>query len=500
MRQWMIPLEGKSKIPMYQQICGYFKKEIQNGRMKAGEKLPSSRLLAKNLCVSRSTVDLAYDQLLSEGYVESWPCKGYYVCDIQGLYFMPESTPEEEKKAGTEDKGKENSREKAEKKGLENRDGKEPPKGGEKEKRKLIDFALNGIAPGGFPYPVWKKLDRQVLSQEEEDLFSLGDSCGEPGIRQAVAEYLYQARGVQCSPGQIVIGAGNDYLLLLLGTILGRNRKIAMESPTYLSAYYDFLHMGYQIEAVGQDMQGISVKELQACQADTVYVMPSHQFPMGMVMPLKRRTALLSWANEKEGRYIIEDDYDSEFRYKGLPIPALQGFDRQGKVIYLGTFSKSLAPSVRISYMVLPGELMDRYLSQGHPFSVTVSKTDQKIVELFMREGHFERHLNRMRAVYKGKHDLMVKGLRQMSHICTYAGENAGVHMALEFVNGLTESQAVERAKRAGIQVYGLSQYQILEKEKNQEKNRETVLLGYATLRDEEIEQGLEMLKNLWEK
>lgn len=484
-------------MPMYQQICGYFKKEIQNGRVKAGEKLPSSRLLAKNLCVSRSTVDLAYDQLLSEGYVESWPCKGYYVCDIQGLYFMPESVGREVK---TADRMKEKPQGKSRKKGTENKDGKELIKGEKAEKKKLIDFALNGIAPGGFPYPVWKKLARQILSQEEEDLFSLGDSCGEPGIRQAVAEYLYQARGVQCSPGQIIIGAGNDYLLLLLGTILGRNRKIAMESPTYLSAYYDFLHMGYEIEAVGQDIQGVSVADLWACQADTVYVMPSHQFPMGMVMPLKRRTALLAWANEKEGRYIIEDDYDSEFRYKGLPIPALQGFDHQGKVIYLGTFSKSLAPSVRISYMVLPQELMDRYLSQGHPFSVTVSKTDQKIVELFMREGHFERHLNRMRAVYKGKHDLMVKGLRQMSHICTYAGENAGVHMALEFVNNLTEKEAVERAEKAGIQVYGMSRYQILEKEKQQEKKRESVLLGYATLRDEEIEQGLEKLKRVWEK
>lgn len=458
-------------MPMYQQICGYFKKEIQKGRMEAGEKLPSSRLLAKNLCVSRSTVDLAYDQLLSEGYVESQPCKGYYVCDIQGLYFLPETARKEEKK---EEKGS-------------------------KEKKGLLDFALNGIAPGGFPHPIWKKLARQVLSHEEEDLFSLGDPCGEPGIREAVAEYLYQARGVKCSSDQIIIGAGNDYLLLLLGTILGKERKIAMESPTYPSAYHDFLHMGYEIQAVGQDAQGISVEELQACQADTVYVMPSHQFPMGMVMPLMRRTALLAWANEKEGRYIIEDDYDSEFRYKGLPIPALQGFDCQGKVIYLGTFSKSLAPSVRISYMVLPGKLMERYLSQGHPFSVTVSKTDQKIVELFMREGYFERHLNKMRAVYKGKHDRMVKGLRKMDHICTYTGENAGVHMAVRFVNGLTEKQAVERAEKVGIRVYGLSRYQIPENIKKQEEHQKTVLLGYATLTEEEIEQGLEKLRMAWE-
>ena len=467
MNDLLIPLKEDSRFPMYRQIYDHIKNEIQKGKMKAGEKLPSSRILAKNLCISRSTVDMAYDQLLAEGYIESVPCKGYYVCQMEGIYF--------------------------------DRKKKEFPEvnSGQKPSDTVYrwDFALNGIAPGGFPHNIWRKLSREVLSQEGDSLFQLGDPCGEPGIRQAVAEYLHSARGVDCDPGQIIIGAGNDYLLMLLWVILGKNRKIAMENPTYLSAYYDFLHMGSHILPVGHDEQGIRIEELEKTEADTVYVMPSHQFPMGMVMPLKRRTELLKWAGAREGRYIIEDDYDSEFRYKGQPIPALSGFDQKGCVIYLGTFSKSLAPSVRVSYMVLPRELMNTYLSLEHLFSVTVSRTDQKILELFLREGYYERHLNRMRAVYKNKHDLMVKCLKDMSHICTFSGENAGVHLLVEFCNGLTEQEAVFRAKESGIKVYGVSEYRI----QKTSKEENMVLLGYATLREEDIEKAMKSLKKIWE-
>ena len=467
MNDLLIPLKEDSRFPMYRQIYDHIKNEIQKGKMKAGEKLPSSRILAKNLCISRSTVDMAYDQLLAEGYIESVPCKGYYVCQMEGIYF-----------------------DRKKKKFPEVNSGQKPS-----DTVYRWDFALNGIAPGGFPHNIWRKLSREVLSQEGDSLFQLGDPCGEPGIRQAVAEYLHSARGVDCDPGQIIIGAGNDYLLMLLWVILGKNRKIAMENPTYLSAYYDFLHMGSHILPVGQDEQGIRIEELEKTEADTVYVMPSHQFPMGMVMPLKQRMELLKWAGTREGRYIIEDDYDSEFRYKGQPIPALSGFDQKGCVIYLGTFSKSLAPSVRVSYMVLPRELMNTYLSLEHLFSVTVSRTDQKILELFLREGYYERHLNRMRAVYKNKHDLMVKCLKDMSHICTFSGENAGVHLLVEFCNGLTEQEAVFRAKESGIKVYGVSEYRI----QKTSKEENMVLLGYATLREEDIEKAMKSLKKIWE-
>lgn len=466
MNDLLIPLKEDSRFPMYRQIYDHIKNEIQKGKMKAGEKLPSSRLLAKNLCISRSTVDMAYDQLSAEGYIEAVPWKGYYVCQMEGLYFS------KEKKAFTE---KNPEPERA-----------APPY--------RWDFALNGIAPGGFPQNIWRRLSREVLSQEGDSLFRLGDPCGEPGIRQAVAEYLHNARGVDCDPDQIIIGAGNDYLLMLLWVILGKNRRIAMENPTYLSAYYDLVHMGCQVLPVGQDSQGIRIEDLEKAGADTVYVMPSHQFPMGTVMPLKRRMELLKWAQDREERYIIEDDYDSEFRYKGQPIPALSGFDRKGCVIYLGTFSKSLAPSVRVSYMVLPLALMEAYRSLGHLFSVTVSRTDQKILELFLREGYYERHLNRMRAVYKNKHDLMVRYLKEMSHICTFSGENAGVHLVIRFCNGLTEEEGIRRAKEAGIKVYGVSEYRI----RKVEKEENMVLLGYAAMESKDLEEAMKILKKIW--
>lgn len=471
MHELIIPLDTKSKAPVYQQICEYIKSEIQQKRLKSGEKLPSSRALSACLSVSRSTVDIAYDQLVSEGYIESIPCRGYYICDIDGLYYS------DRKKQIVEEKLREERREQL-----------------KEEKTYHYDFALNGIAPGGFPHNAWRKLSRQVLSEEEDTLFQLGNPCGEPGIRNAIAEYLYQARGVRCLAEQIIIGAGNDYLLMLLGTILGKNRRIAMENPTYLTAYYDFLHMGYEIEAVEQDEFGISMQALENSESELVYVMPSHQFPMGMVMPLKRRMELLNWAAEKENAYIIEDDYDSEFRYKGKPIPALQGFDRNDCVIYMGTFSKSIAPSIRVSYMVLPMKLTECYLKRKGPFSVTVSRADQRILERFLKEGYYERHLNRMRAVYKNKHDIMVKCLKNMSDICTFSGENAGVHMHINFINGLTEKEAVERAEKAGIKVYGLSEYRI----GTSDFSGNRVLLGYACMEDEEIQAAMKQLKEIW--
>lgn len=469
MQEFMIPLNSKSELPLYEQICEYIKTEIQQGHLKAEEKLPSSRTLAKSLSVSRSTVELSYDQLVSEGYLEAIPCKGYYVCNIQGLYTFS-------KKPGDEKRISKKEEDKA---------------------RSDYDFALNGIDAHGFPYNIWQKLSRRVLKEADSSLFQLGNPCGEQGFRQAVADYLYQARGVHCNLEQILIGAGNDYLLMLLGTILDRSKTIIMEDPTYLTAYYDFLHMGFQVETIEQDNNGLSVRELEKTGGEIVYVMPSHQFPMGTVMPLSRRMELLSWAGEKEGRYIIEDDYDSEFRYKGKPIPALKGFDNHDCVIYMGTFSKSLAPSIRVSYMVLPVRLMKQYQEQKHLFSVTVSKVDQKILELFLQEGYYQRHLNKMRGIYKGKHDFLLKYLREeMSQICQVSGEYAGVHLLLTFCNGLTEQEAVIRAKAAGILVYGLSEYCVYGSPNTSCK----VLLGYACMREEELSQAVKTLKKVWEK
>lgn len=471
MNELMIPLDTKSLTPLYQQIEEYLKQEIQEGRLVAGMRLPSSRALSANLLVSRSTIETAYDQLVAEGYIEPVAYKGYYVCEIEGIYFQKAEYT------------KQNNPEKTE----------------IKQRRKLqkyrYDFALNGIAPESFPTHTWKQLAKQVLSDSTEEIFAQGNPYGEDSFREAIAEYLYHARGVKCEKSQILVGAGNDYLLMVLATLFERNKKVAMENPTYLSAWYDLKHTGCSMCTVKSDEMGICIEELEKTGADVVYVMPSHQFPMGTVMPLKRRMELLRWADENQ-TYIIEDDYDSEFRYKGKPIPALQGFDKNERVIYIGTFSKSIAPSIRISYMALPKKLM-RYYQSRYPFAVTISKADQKIVELFLRNGHYERHLNRMRRLYKSKHDWILRWVKEeMSEICSCFGEHAGIHLLLRFHNGISEDEAVERAKSAGIRVYGLSEFFVQEKKETEA----VVLIGYATLTEEEIKEALQILSRIWKK
>lgn len=471
MNELMIPLDTKSRTPLYQQIEEYLKQEIQEGRLVAGMRLPSSRALSANLLVSRSTIETAYDQLVAEGYIEPVAYKGYYVCEIEGIYFQKAEYT------------KQNNPEKTE----------------IKQRRKLqkyrYDFALNGIAPESFPTHTWKQLAKQVLSDSTEEIFAQGNPYGEDSFREAIAEYLYHARGVKCEKSQILVGAGNDYLLMVLATLFEGNKKVAMENPTYLSAWYDLKHTGCSMCTVKSDEMGICIEELEKTGADVVYVMPSHQFPMGTVMPLKRRMELLRWADENQ-TYIIEDDYDSEFRYKGKPIPALQGFDKNERVIYIGTFSKSIAPSIRISYMALPKKLM-RYYQSRYPFAVTISKADQKIVELFLRNGHYERHLNRMRRLYKSKHDWILRWVKEeMSEICSCFGEYAGIHLLLRFHNGISEDEAVERAKSAGIRVYGLSEFFVQEKKETEA----VVLIGYATLTEEEIKEALQILSRIWKK
>ena len=471
MNELMIPLDTKSLTPLYQQIEEYLKQEIQEGRLVAGMRLPSSRALSANLLVSRSTIETAYDQLVAEGYIEPVAYKGYYVCEIEGIYFQKAEYT------------KQNNPEKTE----------------IKQRRKLqkyrYDFALNGIAPESFPTHTWKQLAKQVLSDSTEEIFAQGNPYGEDSFREAIAEYLYHARGVKCEKSQILVGAGNDYLLMVLATLFECNKKVAMENPTYLSAWYDLKHTGCSVCTVKSDEMGICIEELEKTGADVVYVMPSHQFPMGTVMPLKRRMELLRWADENQ-TYIIEDDYDSEFRYHGKPIPALQGFDKNERVIYIGTFSKSIAPSIRISYMALPKKLM-RYYQSRYPFAVTISKVDQKIVELFLRNGHYERHLNRMRRLYKNKHDWILRWVKEeMSEICSCFGEHAGIHLLLRFHNGISEDEAVERAKSAGIRVYGLSEFFVQEKKETEA----VVLIGYATLTEEEIKEALQILSRIWKK
>ena len=461
----LIPLDSRSKKPLYEQIYSHIRAEIRNGALTEGERLPSTRVLAEHLKVSRSTTQMAYDQLLAEGYMEARPCRGFFVSHLEELVETGASgTGEMETTV-------------------------EPEAGWR------VDFSPRGIDLDSFPYHVWRKLSRNTLVDDNKEMFHSGNHQGEPGFREAIRNYLHSARGVNCSPEQIIVGAGSEYLLMLLSQILEGRHVIAMENPTYKQAYRVFQSLGYEVCPVEMDANGMEPELLAECGANVAYVMPSHQFPTGIVMPVGRRQELLKWAQEAPDRYIIEDDYDSEFRYRGKPIPALQGMDRNGRVIYLGTFSKCIAPAIRVSYLVLPPSLLARYRSQTSFYASTVSRIDQNILYQFLSGGHFERHLNRMRAIYKTKHDLLMEQVEPLRKQFEIRGEHAGIHILLTSRNGVPEEALIRKAAEAGVRVYGLSSY-FIHPEHNHRPS--TVVLGYASLSEEQIIDGIHLLETCW--
>lgn len=472
-----ISLNTDSKEPIYEQIYKYIRDEIVVGNMECGMKLPSTRGLATHLAVSRNTVDMAYGQLVSEGYVEAVPQKGYFVCDLENLYLEGDlqrtvlQSPKIDKFYQKDDAQKEHVQ---------------------------VDFSPSGVDMRYFPYSKWRRLMKDCLIDDNKELFLSGNHQGDEPLRKAILRYLHQSRGIQCDVSQIIVGAGSDYMLLLLSKILGESKTVVMENPAYKQAYTIFQSVGYQVKPVEVDEHGICVKSFREEAADLVYVTPSHQFPLGTVLTAGRRQQLLTWAMNAENRYIIEDDYDSEFRYFGKPIPALQSQDPFEKVIYIGTLSKAIAPGIRISYMVLPPALLRRYYDMAHFYFSTVSRIDQKVIGEFFVQGHFERHLNRMRKIYKIKHDLLLRLIKESEFPMQVSGDSAGLHLLLHFGEVVENAAELEmeltnRAYQEGVKVYPLMDYYITEC-----KRRPTILIGYAKLSEQEIREGIERLQRAW--
>lgn len=479
MNEIMIDLQGGAKAPLYEKIYEYIKNEIVDGKISKGEKLPSTRLLAKNLSVSRSTVELAYDQLLAEGYIEAEPYRGYFVCDVEALYQLEQRNHMQEKLQAGQDWQP----------GWKT----EIKRGAGSLKQKEIDFSPYTIDTQNFPYNVWRKLHKNVLLDDREEILLSGDGQGDHELRMAIADYLHQARGVNCVAEQIIIGAGNEYLELLLAQVLGEKKTVLMDDPTYLQAYRTFSNMGYLVKNIPAEQGSMPIEAVRRENADILYVMPSHQFPLGTVMPLKQRLELLKWASEKEGRYLIEDDHDSEYRYKGKPIPALQSIDHEEKVIYLGTFSKSIAPSLRISYMVLPQHLLKNYQSYCGFYSTTVSKIQQEVLCGFIRGGYFGRHLNKMRGIYKNKHDFLVSELKKRPWVENIAGDNAGLHVLVQVDTQMSEEELCERAAEQGIHLMGISEHYI----HKPPVSKPVLLLGYGKPDEKRILEGLNRLEHM---
>lgn len=466
-----IALKSDGSKHLYEQIYEHIREEIKGGKLLSGERLPSTRALAEYLQISRSTVDFAYEQLVSEGYIEAKPHRGFFVCMLEEL---PEGNRQENPAAKEREKGL-----------------------SEAEKSTVkYDFSPNGLDMSAFPFGVWKRITKNILTQGNEELFALGEPQGDYDLRQTISRYLHSARGVNCTPKQIVVGAGNDYLLMILEKLLGKEAGIAMENPTYKRAFRIFQSFGYRVEIVGMDKNGMKAEELYGKQVKAAYVMPSHQYPCGVTMPIGRRMELLKWAGEEEDRYLIEDDYDSEFRYKGKPIPSLQGADTGGNVIYIGTFSKAIAPAIRVSYMVLPPRLLKRYGEACYFYSSTVSRIDQRILNEFIKDGYFERYLNKTRKIYREKHDLLLQELKPFLKRFRITGEDAGLHLLLSLQDeSVSEQELVRRAKENGVRVYAFSDAQVAESTRT---GNPTVILGYGGLSGEQILEGIAKLKQVW--
>ena len=460
-----VELKSKDKMPLYEQLYLKIRGLITEGELAEGEKLPSERGLALNLQISRNTVTLAYEQLYAEGYVEVRPQSGYYVNKIDRI----------------------NSEKKEEFTDIKNESVNPEP---EYE----YDFSPFSLCKESFPYRMWDRLYRQCMRDRGEELFNLGERQGDLELRVAIAKYLFGYRGLSVKPENMIIGAGTGYLLQLLEHLIDEKSIIAMENPTYMQAYRIFSSLNRKLLPISLDENGLKVEELKRSEAKAVYLTPSHQFPTGVVMPIKRRKEILGWA-AGEDRYIIEDDHDSEFRYKGLPIPPMKAIDTGNKVVYLGTFSRTIAPAIRIGFMVLPDGLLKVYRKKLAFLACTVPRIDQAVLTEFILGGHYERHINKARKIYKSRHDKLISSLKVFGDKVKIMGGNAGMHLMVKFKLDMTEEEVVSRAEKSGIKLVGLSKHRIGE---SPESSEACILIGYGNISEDRIEEGIKILaKNL---
>ena len=364
-------LSKTSNIALYEQLYRCIKDDILSGRLACGEKLPSKRALSDHLETSIITVKAAYEQLIAEGYVYSVEKKGYYVNFVE---LPPHAKP-----------------------------AKLPFSDVEPQVQFRLDMVTNHISKEYFPFTVWARTMRQVLLDRENELLLPTPYNGSKALRDAIAEYLWQFRGMHVDAEQIIIGAGTEFLYLLLIQLLGRDRSYAVEDPGYSRIARTYESNGVATEHIPIDEYGLSVSKLHETGSEVVHISPSHHYPTGTVMPIGRRQELLRWAGEREGRYILEDDYDSEFRFVGKPIPTLFSVDKSERVIYLNTFSKTISPSIRISYMILPPTLAEVYRRKLGFYSCSVSAFEQYTLAKFMIDGSYEKHIARMRNRYRRK-------------------------------------------------------------------------------------------------
>ncbi|MED2186251.1 PLP-dependent aminotransferase family protein [Bacillus wiedmannii] len=462
MKELIFNIHRKSKNPMYQQVYQYIRAQILSGKLEKGKKLPSIRKLANQLEVSRNTTQVAYEQLQSEGYIRSENKKVFFVEAIisdETLNFEPIRKQHHETNHTT---------------------------------MKTIDFKIGTVDQENFPLKKWRMITNKII--KDSSMFSYGEKQGDIKLRKALADYLFQSRGVNTSAEQIIIGSSTQHLLLLLSLMLKQDyHYLAVEDPGYNVARELFVLQSFIIDPIPVKERGIQVDFLLKSTSRLLYVTPTHHFPYGVTIPVNERLKLIEWAKKVEG-YIIEDDYDSEFRYIHQPIPSLQSLDSNDRVVYLGTFSKALLPSIRVSYMVLPRRLINEYKKILPLLEQTSSSIHQRTLATFMNEGYWYSHLRKMKALYKRKMNLLNKELsKHFKEYVKIKGGSSGIFVIIEVKTKMSEKMLIERAHDHGIIVYPCSKYfsEYLPEYPH-------IQLGFGDLGEKEIIKGVSQLAKIW--
>ncbi len=455
---------GADSLYLYLYKC--IKNDILNGILPSGTKLPSKRSFAKNLGVSNITVESSYGLLQSEGYIFSLPKRGFYVSDI-AFAAVPRAKDGENPKPRTAPAGCFAADTAPGGNALQDTPSAACPLTVPQSAEctalppVFADFVTNHTTPESFPFSIWAKLLRETISQKSDELMAAPPCGGIFELRSAICAHLKQFRGMEICPEQVIVGAGTDYLYTMLILLLGRDKIYAVENPGYTKIEKVYRSHGVDCRFVGMDACGIKIEDLNAQDADIVHISPSHHYPTGIVTPVSRRYELLGWAAARPLRYIIEDDYDSEFRFAAHPMPTLQSIDAAEKVIYMNTFTKSLASTIRISYMVLPPHLLSRFYAELSFYSGTVSNFEQYTLAKFIRGGYFEKHINRMRNYYRCVRDTLLAeiGNSPLASCSKIAEESAGLHFILRINTTLPENELMARVKRQGLRISCLSEY-----------------------------------------
>lgn len=461
----MLHIDKNSKTPVYEQIYEHFSHEILQGILISGDVLPATRKLAKDLGISRNTVDRAYQQLKIEGYISSTVGSGFTVNDIPTIpnvkvpkthsTLLPTAAPSPQH-----------------------------------------DFIYGSMNSSVFPFRKWEQCTSNVLAKMELDpIIAYPEHNGEYCLQAELCKYLYSARGVVCHPEQVIITGGQQYSMEIICNMFRDCTDYVMEEPGYDGIREVFINHGFTIHPIPVEEDGLSSQALKNISTDLLYLMPSHQFPTGTVLSIAKRRRLINWALEQDA-YIIEDDYDSELRYYTNPIPSMQSMDENKRVIYTGTFSKALAPFMRLAYIVLPEKLLPRYYDYYKRYNSHVTSLHQKVVAEFMSRGYYQRHINRLRTLYRKKMDMLIAAIENaFGDMVSIGGGEAGLHILIDVKTNLSQQEMIDRAMKKGIRLY--STECLYMNPSNCPPHQ--LLLGFPTVDENAFATVMETLRSAWE-